>query len=150
MLSASGCESFQRKFTRKPKSERPPTPVISFHDYSGAMTPLERYRKHYLMFGYWNQDVIEALQGGSPNPKRYRQSSAEALVELTTMQSLLSDDVAARLAPLIEERETFDRQLRSPTFNASRAHVIARVLETQARRIHRDFFWREVEEHLKP
>ena len=150
LLSASGCESFQRKFQRKSKSERPPTPIISFHDYSGTMTPLERYRKHYLMFEYWNQDVIDALQVGSPNPKRYRQSSEEALNELHTLQSLLNDDLAARLTPLIEERTKIHRQIQSPVFNASQAAGVAQSFDRQTRQIHREFFWRDVQEHLKP
>ena len=149
LLSAGGCESFQRKFVRKSKSERPVSPIISFQDYSGAMTPLERYRKHYIMFEYWNSDVIESLQGGSPNPKRYRQSAEEALSELQTLQSLLSEDVAAKFAPLIAERVKINRQLQNPAMNISQAGSAAQSLERQARRMHREFFWRDVQEQLK-
>ena len=149
LLTACGCESFQRKFQRKSKNERPPTPIISFHDYSGTMTPLERYRKHYIMFEYWNQDVIDALQVSSPNPKRYRQSSEEALNELHTLQSLLGDDLAAHLTPLIEERTKINHQIQSPVFNTSQAGGVAQLLDRQARQIHREFFWRDVQERLK-
>ena len=145
----TGCESFQRKFVRQPKSQRPVSPIISFQDYSGAMTPLERYRKHYLMFEYWNSDVIEALQTGSPNPKRYRQSAEESLSELQTLQSLLSEEIAVKVAPLIEERVKINRRLRSPSLNVSQASSAAQSLEWQARRMHREFFWRDVQEHLK-
>ena len=147
----TGCESLQRKFTRKPKhATAAPSPIISFQDYSRAMTPLDRYRKHYMMFDYWNEGLIEALQSNPINPKRFKRSSSEALEELKTMSNLVVDDVAARLAPLIEERAKIDRDLQRAGFNTSQANVLGRTLEAQTRQIHREFFWRDVEDHLKP
>ena len=147
----TACESLQRKFARKPKhATAAPSPIISFQDYSRAMTPLDRYRKHYLMFDYWNEELIEALQGNPINPKRFKRASSEALEELKTMSSLVVADVAARLAPLIEERATIDHDLQSTGFNTSQANVLGRTLEAQTRQIHREFFWRDVEDHLKP
>lgn len=146
----TGCEGLQRKFTRKPKHPQPPpTPVIQFLDYSKAMTPLDRYRKHFLMFDYWNDTLIEALQGQSPNPKRYRRASTEALGELETLKGLVSDELAARLAPLIEERVQIDRQLQSGVLAAYQANTVLRALEAQTREFERGFYWRDVEDQLK-
>ena len=147
----TGCESLQRKFTRTPKHPRPsPHPIINFEDYTRAMTPLDRYRKHYLMFDYWNDELIEALQSHPINPKRFKLASSEALEELQTMQGLLMDDVAVRLAPLIEERTRINQQLQGVGFNDSHANLMGRTLEDQTRQINRNFFWRDVEEKLKP
>ncbi len=146
----TGCESLQRKFTRKPtQAPKPPTPIITFQDYSRAMTPLDRYRKHSLMFDYWNDELIEAVQGSTPNPKRLKRASEEALAELHTMKELLADDIAVRLDPLIEERAKIHRQLHSPSFHTGSANVIGRILESQTRQIQREFFWRDVQDHLK-
>ena len=114
------------------------------------MTPLDRYRKHYLMFDYWNEELIEALQSNPINPKRFKRASSEALEELRTMSSLVVDDVAARFTPLIEERDQIDRDLQSGGFNTSQANIFGRTLEAQTRQIHREFFWRDVEDRLKP
>lgn len=151
MISNSGCESFQRKFTRRPKqAPKPPTPVIAFQDYSGAMTPLERYRKHYVMFDYWNQDLIDALQARSPNPKRYCRSSEEAIIELKTMQSLLLDASAQSLGPLIEKREKTNQQIQSQEYrDQAQVGITVRQVELQTRDIHRQFFWRDIQEQLK-
>ena len=114
------------------------------------MTPLDRYRKHYLMFDYWNDELIEALQGGTPNPKRFKRASEEALTELQTMKGLLIEEIAVRLDPLIEERAKIDRQLHHPGFTTTSTNAIGRILETQTRQIQREFFWRDVQEQLKP
>ncbi len=146
----TGCESFQRKFTRKSKPQAPTNPIINFQDYTQAMTPLDRYRKHYLIFDYWNEALIDALKESSPNPKLFKRASAEALGELQTLKELLTDDVAARLEPIIAERSRLNEELHSSGFNPSQATILSHQLEAQARQIKRDFFWRDVEEHLKP
>ena len=113
------------------------------------MSPLDRYRKHYLMFDYWNDELIEALQSQPINPKRFKRASAESLAELGELRHLLSDDVSLRLEPAIEERERINEQLQSGSFSQTQASFISRVLEAQTRQMHREFFWRDVEEHLK-
>lgn len=149
-LATAGCESFQKKFTRKPKNgPRPPSPIISFQDYSGAMTPLERYRKHYLMFDYWNQDFLDALQARSPNPKRYRRSSEESLNELRTLQSLLNEESAGRLSEQVDERVKIDHEAHAQEFrDMAQVGLLVRRVERQTREIHRSFFWRDIEEQL--
>lgn len=144
-----GCESFQRKFTRRSKPQPPPTPIISFQDYTQAMTPLDRYRKHYLIFQYWDGELLEAFQSQSPNPKRLKRASSESLGELQALQGLVTDDVAVRLSPLIEERAKIDEELQRGATGFPRASALQRVIEAQSRRIHREFFWRDVEDHLK-
>lgn len=152
LLSAGvmGCESLQRKFIRKPKTPHArPSPIVVFQDYTRAMTPLDRYRKHAMMFDYWNDQLLGALRDATPNPKRIARASTEALAELQTMKDLLVDEVGARLTPLVEERTKLHRQLQSPAFTTSQAGGVARVLEFQMRQIHREFFWRDVQDSLK-
>ena len=145
-----GCESLERKLTRKSKTPPPaPSPIIQFQDYTRSMTPLDRYRKHYMIFDYWNEEFIEALRSSSMNQKRLARASAEALGELRTLQSLLPEDKAAQLAPWLEEREAIDRQVRRGGVDTLQAATTLRALESQSRQIHRDFFWRDVQDHLK-
>ena len=149
-IAALGCESLERKFTRKSKrSADRVTPVINFQDYSQTMTPSERYRKHALMFDYWNSELLDALQAQSPNFKRYRKASAEALTELTTLQGLLTEDVAPRMSPLLQERQQIDRQFQAATFNPSQATAIRQTVERQTRDINRHFSWQDMSQHLK-
>ena len=151
VMSLAGCESLQRKFTRR--SKRPqglPTPIINFQDYTQTMTPLDRYRKHALIFDYWNSELLSGLSVTPLNPKRYKRASSESLAELQTMQSLLSDDMAARMSPIIEQRVKLNAQLQSAAFSQTQSPIISRTVEQQTTRIHREFFWRDVEDYLKP
>ncbi len=150
LIASSGCESLQRKFTRKSKHPKAaPTPIINFQDYTQAMTPLDRYRKHYLMFDYWNDELIESLQQKPQNPKRFRRASSEALAELEVMKGLLADAAAVRFEPVIEERTRINRQIQSGGLGSMQANVLWRTLEAQTRQIHREFFWRDAEDRLK-
>jgi len=145
----TGCESLQRKLTRKSKPKPPPTPIISFQDYTAAMTPLDRYRKHYTIFDYWNSELIAAFEARTPNPKRIKLASSEAIGELETMKGLVVDEVAARFEPLLRERAQIDRELQRSGFDGSRSEWVKHRLEAQTRQIHRDLYWRKVEDQLK-
>ncbi len=150
-MSVSGCESLQRKLTRRSKRPKPaPTPIINFQDYSKALTPLDRYRKHYLIFDYWHEDLLEALGRQPLNPKRVRIASTESLAELGALQQLLGEEAAATLAALLEERAGLDRQLQAGLLNGTQASSLQRRFEQQGRRINREFFWRDIEDQLKP
>ena len=151
MSSLTGCESLQKKLTRKPKQPQArPNPIIQFQDYSRAMTPLDRYRKHYMIFDYWNSDLLESLQRRPINPKRYRLASEESLGELQALHGLLTEELAGRLAPLIEERTELNSRLERGGVSDSQVPFLERDLEDQTRRFQREFFWRKVEDHLKP
>ena len=152
LLSASltGCESLQRKFTRK--SKRPAAainPILQFKDYTNAMTPLDRYRKHALLFDYWNDELLAALQDRSINVKRCRRTSGEALGELKMLQGFLTDAMAAQLEPLIQERAGIDRQFSVGHLSVHQAMMAWRALESQKRQVQRTFFWRDVQDALK-
>ncbi len=151
LFIGTGCESFQKKFIRKSKKpvERP-TPIVNFQDYTHAMTPMDRYRNHTLMFDYWNGELVDALGPTSSNSKRIKRASAEALQELKTLQGILQEDQAAALQPLIDERQRLDAQIQRETYMPSQRDQMRRDVEAQTRQFERQFSWRDVQDHLKP
>ena len=150
-LSLAGCESLQRKFTRTSKVPlAAPTPIVQFQDYTKAMTPLDRYRKHYLMFQYWNSELLDSLGRPPLHGKRSRHASKEALSELEELRGLLSEAAAARLEPVLAERRGIDQRLQGAAFQESQATAVWRQLDAQTRLIHREFFWRKMEDQLRP
>ncbi len=151
LTGLSGCESVQRKFIRKSKGPRAvPTPVVNFQDYTQAMTPLDRYRKHYLMFDYWNGEFMNGLLAKPLNAKRVKLASTESLNELTMLQSLVAEDLGAQFVPLIESRAQINRQVQTGHLSELTAGVVWRELDAQSRTIRRDLFWRKVEDRLTP
>jgi len=150
LLAVGGCEGLQKKFVRKRKTpaERP-TPIVQFQDYTRSMTPLDRYRKHALMFDYWNTELINALGPEASNPKRVKRASAEALQELRLLQRVLQEDRAAQLNPLVEQRSRVDAQLQRELYAPSQRGALRRQVESQTREFERRFSWRDVQDHLK-
>ena len=114
------------------------------------MTPLDRYRKHSMLFDYWNNDLCESLQGSSFNAKRLKRASSESLLELQTLQGLLTDEMATRLTPIIEGRTAIDRRIQQGGVEPYQANPVVRILDEQTRQMHREFYWRKVEDRLKP
>jgi hypothetical protein len=156
VLSAAllGCESLQRKLIRKPKHRPKPTPIVKFTDYTRTMTPLDRYRKHAVMFEYWNGELVKALEDTVPNQpvnqKRLRRMSTESLGELRVMRGLVTEAAAARFDPLLAEREALDREIQGTQVGYARVSTLRQTLERQTRDIHRDLFWRQMQDHLAP
>ena len=100
LLAASGCESLQKKFIRKSKKpESRPTPVVEFEDYMRTTTPIDLYRKHYTVFNYWNAELLEELAVQTPNPKRLKRDSSEALASLYELKKLLDAGVGFEPQP---------------------------------------------------
>ncbi len=150
LAASMGCETLQRKFTRKPKHPAArPTPIIHFEDYTKAMTPLDRYRKHYLIFEYWNGELIRAFREQPARAKKVRKTSSEALKELEILHRLLNDDVAVRFEQIFTERAQLDAQLQSGKYFPGEGGSIRRRLQAQMRQINREFYWRKVEDQLK-
>lgn len=151
LLAGAGCESMQRKFVRKKKGEvEAPSPIITFEDYNRAVAPIDLYRKHYLMFEYWNTELQRELEGRVVNPKRVRLASEESLTELGALQRLLTEEAGAELAPVIEERRAVDRQLRDKGMNRYQGQIVKKTIDAHARLMNGRFFWREVKDQLRP
>ena len=149
LVTGCGCEALQKKFVRKRKTPLTrPTPIIHFQDYTRALTSLDRYRKHYVMFDYWNDELVGTLEDRDFNLKRLRKDSAEALQELRVLQGLLQEDLAAEVDPLIEERAALNRRIQDRHLMPSDLGAIRQRLEVQTRQIHRALFWRAVEDRL--
>ena len=149
VIGLMGCESLARKFTRKPKHgpERP-SPVISFKDYGNGSTPLDRYRKHYMLFEYWNAELMDELQQAMMNAKRARRASHEAVQELQILRGLLQEPLRARIDPVIGQRQQLDGQLKTDALTAAQRATVSRLLEQQTRQLHRDFASRKVQDKL--
>ena len=148
--ASAGCESLQRKLIRKRKTpEVRPAPIVNFQDYSQAMTPVERYRKHFLMFDYWNGQLLDELSQSTANPKRFRNASAQSLEELQRMQGLLQAERAAGVEPMLAERRSIDAQLQSGPYHPANLSSLRMRVEAQKRRIDREISWRDIQDALK-
>ena len=144
----SGCETLQQKFVRKSKTTKRDSPIILFEDYTSTQTPLDRYRKHYAMFDYWNAQLLDELSAREVNTKRVHQASVEALKELQSLKAMLSDELQGTAGQFIRDRGRFDLAIQRGDAASSQRDWLRRDVEAQTRQIHRTLFWRKVEDHL--
>ncbi len=148
LVGSAGCESLQRKFTRKSKTQKErPDPVIRFQDYSKSMKPSERYDKHYLMFKYWSDDLLEALSASRLNFKEIRRASSGSLTEMRTLHESLPQGLVERFLPFLKEREDIDHVCQE-TVTPAQVDSLRRRIESQARAVHRDFAPDKVRDQL--
>jgi hypothetical protein len=149
-LLAAGCsETVQRKFIRRAKAQPRPSPITRFEDYTAGLTPVDRYRKQYMLFEYWSEELLSALLPTSSNAKRLRRASAESRQQLERLVAMLEEPLASQVRPLLEERRGLDRRLQDPVDDFASVSLLRQKVELQQRRIHRLMAVSKVEEQLK-
>ena len=99
ILTLTGCEAFVRKFTRKPKQENLPTEemVLVPQEYQAPqMSKEETYRKFFLYWKSWQDELMDALTYGS-NSKKQIGCANEAINNLKELRGLLAAGAQERL-----------------------------------------------------
>jgi hypothetical protein len=98
LLSALGCDSFVRKFTRKSKkaTETHEEMVIAPEEYKSTMTKEDYYRQYLLYWKSWQGELIESLAIGG-NHKKQVGCVNQAITNLTNMRTLLNTDMQKKL-----------------------------------------------------
>ena len=145
ILSLAGCDSLQRKFTRKKKEAVKMPRIYQEKKYIKKPSP-ELYKKHYSYWTSWQSELIQVLGN---NHKKDMRCIDEAVSNLRDMQSILVPKKAEELQPHIDKlarvRETiFNEELTQ----ANRDYVL-RTLEREDRYIKREFHYNKVKKYLR-
>lgn len=110
VFSLLGCESFVRKFTRKPKKDRykKQEMVLNPEEYKGPeMSKVELYRQYFLFWKSWQDELIAALSDRvNLNHKKQLDCAQEAMRNLAQLKALLNEQKQKELdAYLIKASE---------------------------------------------
>lgn len=148
LLSTSlcGCASFKKKFVRKPKDIEKPTPIMHTKDYTQEYPNILLYKKHYLFWRYWQEELINSL--GSNRKKEFR-CARSALDELKALGNYLIPEGKESLAPYIAELESITKQILSKRLIGSQVSKLKRELEKHKRNVQRSFFYKDVEKWIE-
>ncbi len=98
-FSLVGCEAFVRKFTRKPKKKdlSKEEMVLVPEEYKGPqMTKEELYRKYFLYWKSWQDELISALIDNRSSKKKI-DCLEEALENLMRMRDMLNQEKRKKL-----------------------------------------------------
>lgn len=144
-----GCEAFVRKFTRKPKKENLPREemVLAPVEYKAPeMTREELYRKYFLYWKSWHDELIESLSR-EINHKKQLSCIAEALENLQQLKNMLKEQARKNIDVFISRLSEAEAQIKNDIYGANAASY--RVdLERIKSGILRDFSYGKIKDDL--
>ena len=138
-----GCDTVQRKFIRKPKNVKPPTPVVRFTSYEPTQSMEALYKRQLLQWSFWNGELVG---GFGVSEKKIQHASKETLDVLLELQRFLPEAKAQQLQKLIDEHRQLDRRIQRGYLNDADEQMLKRRFEYQQRAVTRDFSWKDVKD----
>ena len=143
--SLVGCDSVQRKFTRKKKDVKKVPMVVQAKKYEKKPSP-ELYSKHFSYWQSWQSELIQRL---GDNHKKDSRCIEEILSQLNDMRNLLVQEKADELGKHIKElEEVRDVILREQLSQFNMSHNMM-VLEREDRLIEKDFCVSKIRSFIK-
>ena len=144
-----GCEAFVKKFTRKPKVEKPPEEmVLTPQEYPSLyQNKEEAYRQYFLFWKSWQDQLISALLSVSSHKKQLS-CIDEAIKNLEELKTMLNEEKQEELEPYLAKmdnlRENISRDIYFASVNSNRYEA-----EKIKRNILRDFSYSHVKDYLR-
>lgn len=145
--AASGCASFSRKFTRKPKEEKEVRVVVETQDYASKYSTAELYKKYYLYWRLANNDLLNLLDNPEINRKKLIAVSGEIAKNLGELRRFLQPEKQARINEFISETNRLGVEL-GQDLNRARVLEMKSVLLHQQRQMRAEFALKKVQDYL--
>ena len=146
--SVIGCEAFVRKFTRKPKhQDQREELVLEPEVYKSTMTKEERYRKAFLYWRSWHDEMISSLSWSGGNHKKQVGCATQAIKNLDEMKSLLNSQKQKALEIYVNQVKGLKNLIIQDTegFDSNRNRLNAERLR---RNIIRDFDYEVIKDAM--
>jgi hypothetical protein len=145
-ISFVGCAGIQRKFTRKKKKEEVPAPVITTYDYKKDLRVSELYKKHFLYWKTWQDELIERIDEGY---KKRIECYDNLVMHLMEFGKYLVDSKTKELEPFIKKIKSIDPDIRKKRLSKSEENKMRNLLEKSRRQIDRGFSYPKVKDFLE-
>lgn len=151
IFSSSGCESFRRKFIRKPK-EKPRTEdmVIVPKDYSQLQLPVDKaYTQYYTYWKAWHNELLTFLAEGT-SKKKIISCFEQTILNLNRMKDLLENEEKINLLEkYVDETVSLAQEVKEKTLMMIMTNRIKNQSLRLLRNIQRDFSFSKVRDDLK-
>jgi len=138
-----------RKFTRKPKKENlsKEEMVLAPQEYKGPdMTKEEIYRKYFLYWKSWHDELISSLSPGA-NHKKQIDCVGQAVKNLEHLKGLLTEDKKKKLDIYINQLNALQDLITKDVYSSN---IVANrsTAERIKRNILRDFSYNKIKDYL--
>ena len=144
-----GCESFVRKFTRKPKKPDAAVEMILIpEEYKGPnMTKEELYRQYFLYWKYWQDELINALTYKASLKKKI-DCAQETLKNLVNMKMMLVLEEQKNLDAYISKLTDLLSSMKNDTYGTNDNRNL-QVAERIKSGIQQEFIYPKIKNYLK-
>ncbi|MFA5142728.1 MAG: hypothetical protein WC522_00995 [Candidatus Omnitrophota bacterium] len=144
VLSLTGCDAVQRKFTRKKKVVKAPR-IYQIKKYP-VRPPAELYKKHY---SYWQSWQAELIQVFGQNSKKDKRCVEEAIGQLKDMRNILIPSKAEELERHIGRMEEARNVILRSQLTFANRDSLRMTFEREERVIRREFAYDKVKDSLR-
>jgi hypothetical protein len=145
VLSLNGCATLRRKFVRKKKKKEGQKVILALEDYDKLIDYHELYKKHYLLWQYWHDELIGSLE---KNYKKQRVCADQVLEHLNALKKYITPDKAEILIGYIQRVEKIRNRLYGRSLNEIERARISRELEKLKRLIDKEFRYSEIKSYI--
>ncbi len=146
VMNICGCASMQKKFTRKKKQEDPRSNVIlALEEYDKLADYHELYKKHYLLWQYWHDELINSIK---ENYKKQKNCAKETLENLSALKKYISADKQELLDGYIMRVEEIKRRIDTRYTNKIEQDRMSRELEKIKRLIDKEYRYSEIQSYV--
>ena len=140
-VSAGGCASLRKKFTRKKKEkagEQAFVPVLDPIDYPAPrVSPEERYRYHYSLWKVWQRDLVQNIDS-KESDKNQRYLLGQIIAQLEEMKKWVTGARQKELTEAIGEWNAILAMYEQPAALRN-AMSLRRTVEASAKKIRNQF-----------
>lgn len=149
-VSLNGCESLVKKFVRKNKKEKNKAVemVLIPEEYNAPNVSKEEfYRKQFLMWQNWHDELYQALNYSS-NRKKTLDCANEAIKYLNVLKNLLKQEDDKKVEDFIQQMESVKEDIQKDIYGYDKI-IIVRKVERIRTNINKDLSYHNVEGLLK-
>ncbi len=143
----SGCAQLSEKFVRKPKEEGTAMRYRMVKTYE-VRPSLELYTKRYVFWKNWHRESLDLLAESDRkqdfNQKKMIVSLEQEVSNLMDLQSMLIDEKAEQLQPLIDQMAGIEADVKKNGVTRGNTVRIRRTLEMAGRNVKEDFSYNKV------
>ena len=144
-MTLTGCDSIQRKFTRKKKETKPIPRLYQLKKYD-VKPSAELYSKHYA---YWQSWMSELIQDLGDNHKKDVRCIDEALSQLHDMQNILVQEKADALTKHIRRIEEAREIIIKEGLSQYNRNQIIMTLEREDRTVKSEFAVARIKDNIR-
>lgn len=145
-IGTTGCETIQRKFTRK-KKRKILTPRFYQEGLEDTRSNLELYIMHYT---YWKTWQDELITNSGKNAKRDTMASNELIGHLNDMKRYLVEEKSKELDSYLEQIKKIINEISKGGLTTMRLELHKQRLGNIKGRIMRKFYYKKIKDYIKP